>query len=181
MLTITIPSAERYDEIKDEFVYTKEQTIKLEHSLISISKWEAKWHKPFLSKDKPKTNEENIDYIRCMTITQNVDPNVYYCLTDENRMEIGQYIENPMTATVVPKEPGGSRIRETMTSELIYYWMITLNIPVEFQTWHLNRLLSLIDVCNFKNKPPKKMNRRQIMNQNAALNAQRKAMLGTKG
>ena len=109
MLQITIPAIEMFDEQKQEFVSTKEQTLCLEHSLVSLSKWESKWHKAFLSKE-PKTNEETIDYIKCMTITQNVDPNIYLCLTRENIEQVNQYIEDPMTATWFSEESkrGGS-------------------------------------------------------------------------
>ena len=133
MLQITIPAIEMFDEQKQEFVSTKEQTLCLEHSLVSLSKWESKWHKPFLSKE-PKTNEETLDYIKCMTITLNVDPNIYLCLTRENIEQVNQYIEDPMTATWFSEESkrGGSG-REQTTSELIYYWMIALNIPFECQ------------------------------------------------
>lgn len=179
MLPITIPDTELFDEEIEEFVTIKGCTLRLEHSLVSISKWESKWKKPFLSKD-PMSNEEILDYIKCMTITQNVNPDVYKYLSSENIREISEYINDSMTATKVPKENGiGSH--ETVTSELIYYWMISLQIPVEFQTWHLNRLLSLIEVCNFKNKPPKKMSRREILERNRALNAQRRAKYNTKG
>lgn len=180
MLVITIPETELFNEETEEFITIKEQTLRLEHSLISISKWESKWCKPFLSKE-PMTNDQIIDYIKCMTITQNVDDSAYDYLTTKNIEDISSYINAPMTATKVPKDnqPGGDK--EVITSELIYYWMISLQIPVEFQTWHLNRLLSLIEVCNFKNKPPKKMSKREILERNRALNAQRRAKYNTKG
>ena len=181
MLQITIPAIEMFDEQKQEFVSTKEQTLCLEHSLVSLSKWESKWHKAFLSKE-PKTNEETIDYIKCMTITQNVDPNIYLCLTRENIEQVNQYIEDPMTATWFSEESKrGSSGREQTTSELIYYWMIALNIPFECQKWHLNRLLTLIRVCNIKNQPPKKMSRRDIMSRNSAINAARRKKYNSKG
>ena len=180
MLQITIPSRELWDEEKQEFNNTKEQVLQLEHSLVSISKWEAKWCKTFLSK-KEKTNEETIDYIRCMTITQNVNPDVYCYLTKENMEQINAYISAPMTATWFSDETTGTTNREQITSELIYYWMIAFNVPMECQKWHLNRLLTLIRVCNIKNKQPKQMNRREIMSRNAALNAARRKKLGTKG
>ena len=181
MLQITIPAIDMFDEQKQEFVSTTEQTLCLEHSLVSLSKWESKWHKPFLSKE-PKTNEETLDYIKCMTITQNVDPNIYLCLTRENIEQVNQYIEDPMTATWFSEESkrGGSS-REQTTSELIYYWMIALNIPFECQKWHLNRLLTLIRVCNIKNQAPKKMSRRDIMSRNSAINAARRKKYNSKG
>lgn len=180
MLQITVPADELWDEAKGEFVPVKEQTLQLEHSLISLSKWESKWCKSFFSK-KEKTYEETIDYIKCMTLTQNVKPNVYLNLSRENIDEINKYIEAPMTATVFSEDPMRKSSRETITSELIYYWMIALNIPFECQKWHLNRLLTLIRVCEIKNTPPKKMSRREIMSRNAALNAARRKQLNTRG
>lgn len=180
MLRITIPAAEFWDEVREEFITTREQTLSLEHSLVSLSKWESKWCKPFLSKER-KTTEETIDYIRCMTLTQNVDPMVYNFLSESNIADVNAYIEAPMTATRIREEGSGPRSNEQITSELIYYWMIALNIPFECQKWHLNRLLTLIRVCNRKNQPPRKMSARQIMSRNAALNAARRSQLNSKG
>lgn len=180
MLRITVPAAEYFDEKTGEFVYRKEQTLQLEHSLVSLSKWESTWKKPFLGKGD-KTSEETLDYIRCMTITQNVNPEVYTRLTNENIQTINDYIGDPMTATTFHERDGGRSSRETITSELIYYWMIVNNIPPEYQKWHLNRLLTLIRVCTIKNSPPKKRSKADIMRSNAALNAKRRAKLGTKG
>jgi hypothetical protein len=181
MLEITIPAVEAYDEVNNEFITViNEQTLRLEHSLVSLAKWESKWRKPFLSQ-KQRTLEETIDYVKCMTITQNVDPMVYQCLNNSHIKQINDYIENPMTATTFVKEQGGKSNGERVTAELIYYWMISLNIPVEFQKWHLNRLLTLIKVCSIKNQPPKKMSRNEILSRNAALNAQRRQQLNTKG
>ena len=180
MLTITIPAVEQFDEQTEEFISTKEQTLQLEHSLVSLSKWESKWCKPFLTKEE-KTLEENLDYIKCMTLTQNVNPDVYRNLTRDNITEINKYIEAPMTATYIYEDKKGSINREQVTSELIYYWMIALNIPFECQKWHLNRLLTLIRVCNIKNQPRKKMSKRDLMSRNAALNAARRSKLNTKG
>lgn len=180
MLTITIPATELFNDKTQEFISTPEKTIQLEHSLVSLSKWESKWNKPFLSKEQ-KTTEETIDYIKCMTITQNVDPNIYNSLTNKNIEEINSYIDKPMTATTFSNNSSTSRSREVITSELIYYWMIALNIPMECQKWHLNRLLTLIRVCNIKNTPPKKMSRREIMSRNSALNAARRKQLNSNG
>jgi hypothetical protein len=179
MLKITIPSIEQYDELTETFSTTKEQSLQLEHSLVSISKWESKWLKPFLSKG-PKTIEENIDYIKCMTMTQNIDESVYSFITNDILKQVQQYIDSEMTATTISKSKGGTN-REVITSELIYYWMIALTIPFECQKWHLNRLLTLINVCNIKNAPPKKMSKKEIMSQNASINAARKKSLNTKG
>lgn len=182
MLRITIPiSPEGWDEEKQEFVEPQYKTLQLEHSLVSLSKWESKWCKAFYSK-KEKSYEETLDYIRCMTITQNVDPSIYNHLTTENIEQVNKYIEAPMTATVINRDADGKKgSREVVTAELIYYWMIALNIPFECQKWHLNRLLTLIDVCNIKNSPPKKRSRRELMSRNSALNAARRKRLGTKG
>lgn len=183
MLRITIPATELWDENKEEFITIKEQTLQLEHSLVSLSKWESKWCKPFLSKDI-KTEEETLDYIRCMTITQNVDPNVYNFIPNNIREEIKEYIEAPMTATWFNDDKngkGGKGNSEQITSELVYYWMIAQNIPFECEKWHLNRLLTLIKVCNVKNQPPKKMSKKALMSRNAALNAARRKQLNTKG
>ena len=183
MLRITIPATELWDENKEEFITIKEQTLQLEHSLVSLSKWESKWCKPFLSKDI-KTEEETLDYIRCMTITQNVDPDVYNFIPNNIREEIKEYIEAPMTATWFNDDKngkGGKGNSEQITSELVYYWMIAQNIPFECEKWHLNRLLTLIKVCNVKNQPPKKMSKKALMSRNAALNAARRKQLNTKG
>lgn len=180
MLQITVPASESWDESKQEFVNTKEQTLQLEHSLVSLSKWESKWCKAFFSR-KEKTTEETIDYIKFMTLTQNVKPEVYANLTKENILQINEYIEAPMTATYFSKEEKGKVNNETVTAELIYYWMIALNIPFECQKWHLNRLLTLIRVCNVKNQPPKKMSKSSILSRNAALNAARRQQLNTRG
>lgn len=180
MISIIIPSSEDWDEVNQQFVSTKEQHLRLEHSLVSISKWESKWHKPFYS-NKTKTDEEIIDYVRCMTLTQNVSPDVYWHLTKENMDAIVEYIEDPMTATTfTQKNPHGGN-GEGVTSELIYYWMITLGIPFECQKWNINRLLTLIRVCNVKNQPSKKMSHRDLMSRNAALNAARRKRLNTHG
>lgn len=179
MLKIIIPAFEQFDELKSEFVNSKEQTLQLEHSLVSLSKWESKWCKPFLSKED-KTIEETVDYMKCMTLTQNVSNHVYDGVTIENIRQVSAYIEAPMTATVF-SDTKNSINRDVVTAEIIYYWMIALNIPYECQKWHLNRLLTLINVCNIKNQPPKKMSQREIMARNSSLNAARKQALNTRG
>lgn len=179
MLEIIVPRADLFDEEKMEFIHVDEQKLRLEHSLISISKWESKFEKPFLSSDK--TAFETIEYIRCMTLTTNVNPLVYLNLTDENMLGIQKYIEAPMTATTFKplKRHGGQR--EIITAELIYYWMIAFNIPAEYDKWHLNRLLTLIEVCARKNEPQKKMSRKEIAAQHRAINAANRAKFNTKG
>lgn len=184
MLTITIKGTELFNQKTREFIQVKDTTISLEHSLVSISKWEGKWHKPFISKDQ-KNYDETIDYIKCMTITQNVDPNIYRALSNDNIKEINAYIDDSMTATwfTENKGPGSAPYhkKEVITSELIYYWMIALQIPFECQKWHLNRLLTLIRICNIKNQPSKKASKQETLSRNAALNAARKKKLGTTG
>lgn len=181
MLYLTISAGEAWDESKDEFVYVKEQTLQLEHSLVSLSKWESRWNKAFLSKEE-KTVEETLDYIRCMTITQNVKPEVYNFLTNDHMKQIKDYIDAPMTATTFYEEGNkGSGSREVVTAELIYWWMLSLNIPMKCEKWHLNRLITLIRVTSIKNSPPKKMNKRQIMSRNKALNEARRQQLNTMG
>ena len=179
MLQITIPSIEQWNSEKNEFVYSKEYTLQLEHSLVSLSKCESKWCKPFLTKDE-KTKEENVVYIRCMVITQNVHPEAYQSITSENIKQVSEYIEAPMTATTFPNEQKGVN-REIITAEVIYYWMVALQIPFECQKWHLNKLITLIKVCNIKSQPPKKMGKKETMSRNAALNAARRRTSNSKG
>lgn len=180
MLKIIIPARELYDEKNNTFIPVKEASIQLEHSLVSISKWEAKWHKAFLTK-KQKTDEELRDYIRCMTITQNVSDYVYYGITPNIINQITTYINESMSATCLPKNNNASTNRDTITSELIYYWMVALNIPFSCEKWHLNRLLTLISICNLKNNPGKKMGNSELYNRNRSLNNARKAQHHTHG
>ena len=181
MLEIFVPETEMYDEQTNEFIHVKATTLHLEHSLLSISKWESKWCKPFLAKNKndKRTSEEMLDYIRCMTIGS-VPENVYNVLTQENVNEIINYINWPMTASSVtdPKNSGSSN--SVITSELIYYWMIACNIPFSCEKWHINRLIMLIRICNAKNNP-KKMPKNEILKSNKALNAARRKALHTRG
>lgn len=186
MLWLTIPDGEFFDRENNEFVVVKGGTIQLEHSLVSMSKWESKWKKPLLSKESMSSVEEIIDYVKCMTITQNVKQELYLNLTESNITEINKYMDDSMTATTFSedflKKNGPKKLnKERITSELVYYWMISHNIPFECQKWHLNRLLTLIRVCSLKNQPDKKMSRSEIMARNKALNAQRKAKYNTKG
>lgn len=180
MLQITIPAVELWDETKEEFVIAKEQTLQLEHSLVSLSKWESRWEKSFLF-TKDKTTEEILDYIRCMTLTQNVKPETYYLLTQANIDEVENYIKAPMTATTFNEDKNGKASREIVTAEIIYHWMIALGIPFECKKWHLNRLLTLIKVCTIKNEKPKTLSQREIMAQNAALNEANRKKFNSKG
>lgn len=183
MLTITIPESELYDEANAKFILVPETTLVLEHSLVSLSKWEQKWEKPFLGKER-HTTEETIDYIKCMTITPEETPDtVYDGLNDLLIKKVSSYIEAKMTATWF-SEPAGQKANtgETITAEIIYYWMIALNIPFEVQTWHLNRLLTLIRVVNVKNDPKKTMMPQQdVVADQRRLNEERKARFATKG
>lgn len=182
MLSIHINGGEFFIDKTSEFKKIKPVDLQLEHSLVSISKWEAKWEKPFLGKEE-KTKAELTDYIRCMTVSQNIDPYIYVLIanSDEQMALIKAYIEAPMTATKISQHQKQTGPKEIITSELIYYWMIANNIPQEYQKWHLNRLLTLIEVCGVKNAPPKKMSARELANQNAALNAARRKAMGSKG
>lgn len=181
MLQIVVPATELWDEKTERFIDVKEHTLQLEHSLVSLSKWESKWHKAFLDKRKKKTYEETLDYIKCMTLTQNVDPVVYRCLTSDNVDQINAYIENPMTATYISEDDSGKKSNEIVTSELIYFWMISLNIPFECQKWHLARLITLVRVCSIKTNPPKKMSMIERMKRNTALNEARRKKYNTRG
>jgi len=180
MLEILISDQEFWDETKEEFVYVKPIVLQLEHSLVSLSKWESKWQKPFLGNGK-KTAKETMDYIRCMTLTKDVDPLVYQYMSEDVVKRVSDYIVNPMTATWFSKEDQSPPSREIVTAEIVYYWMITLQIPFECQEWHLNRLLTLIRVCNAKNTPTKKLGRKQLAKRNAALNQARRKALNSKG
>lgn len=183
MLQIVVPGVELFDESTETFIKTKDTQLKLEHSLLSISKWESKWCKPFLGVDKNdrRTNKEMLDYIECMTLNSNVPKEVYSALTQDNIIAINNYINHPMTAsTVTSYEKTNPFKKEIITSELIYYWMIAYQIPFECEKWHINRLIMLIKICNAKNNP-KKMNKQEVMAQNRALNRARRKALHTKG
>lgn len=176
---VVVPAcSDLYDEANGEFITTKETTLVLEHSLVAISKWESKHHKPWIGHDH--SSEEVIDYIKDMTITQNVDPNVYKVLPASVIKEIADYIADPMTASTVTDNRSNRPSREEITSELIYYWMIANNIPDRFEKWHLNRLIMLIRICGAKNNP-KKMSNSEIMAQNRALNKARRAKTHSRG
>lgn len=187
MLELLIKGGELFNSSTNEFIQVQPVKLQLEHSLISISKWEAKWKKPFneTDKTKQKTTEEFLDYIRCMTINKNIDPLIYMSLSNDELEKIIEYIDDSMTATwfseITENSVSFSSRREIITSELIYYYMIKAGIPLECEKWHFNRLLTLIRVFGIKDGGEKKMTKRQILNQNKTLNEQRKKKFGTKG
>lgn len=181
MIEVTIPPIELFDDKTQEFITIKKPLkIALEHSLVSISKWESIWHKPFLVKTPKKTADEVYSYIQCMMLTKNIDPKVVYAIPASEMERINDYIEDPMSARSKPKD-SGKPSKERLTSELIYYWMISYNIPPEYRKWHINRLLSLIDLCSLKNTPPKKISAMEKYSKYKALNEARRKAWHTKG
>ena len=182
MIRILLPEKELYDEVNNKFVYLPSRELILEHSLVSISKWESKWHKSFLNTDD-KSFDEVIDYIKCMCVEELEDENDLYRLSEENVSDINAYIQDSMTATTFSdfSDNKNTKSREIITSEIIYYWMIANNIPFECQYWHLNKLLTLIKVCSIKNSPEKKMSTSEILSRNKALNAARRKKMNSKG
>lgn len=180
MFTIIVPGVEMYDEQSEEFITQGDVVLDLEHSLVSLSKWESKFNKPFLSTET-KTQVETYGYIEAMILTPNYPKNFWMHLSSDNLTQINEYIEAAQSATTFGQMPERKGRGETITSELIYYWMITFNIPSEYQHWHLNRLFALIRICNVKQSKPKKMSRSEVAMRNRELNAQRRAQHGTKG
>jgi hypothetical protein len=180
MLTIRVLGVESFDESRQEFTTQGGTILELEHSLVSLSKWESKHEKPFLG-NETKSPEEILDYIKCMTVANEIPEEIFYKLSTENFDEVQTYIEAKMSATWFNERPGAPKSREIITSELIYYWMTVFNIPFECELWHLNRLFTLIRICNIKQAKPEKMSRSELAARNRELNAQRKRQLGTSG
>lgn len=179
MLELEIDEKEVFDDRSQTFVNVPKQTLRLEHSLLSIAKWESKWHVPYLA-NGTKTVAQAIDYVRCMTIGKAPSIEVYETLSPNEMDQITEYIEDSMTATWFSNSRGKPS-REIITSELIYYWMIEFGIPFECDKWHLNRLLTLIRICQIKNSPKKKMSANELAARNRKLNQARKSSLNTKG
>lgn len=180
MLTIIVPGVDLFDEETNEFIEIEDTRIDLEHSLVSLSKWESKWEKPFLSATD-KTTEQVLDYIKTMCLTPEVDPQVFLNLSASNYDDINAYMVAKMTATWFSDKAKASRSSKVITAELIYYWMIESNIPFECQHWHIERLFTLIKVCSSERAPEKKMSKADLIARNRALNEQRKAQMGTAG
>ena len=180
MLTITVLGTQMFDEASQEFVTQGDVVLELEHSLVSLSKWESIYEKPFLG-GETKSVEEIVGYVKAMTLNLGVPDETFHKLSPSNVDQINAYIDAKMTATWFSDAPGNIRSREVITSELIYYWMTVYHIPFECERWHLNRLFTLIRICNLKQDKPKKMSRSDIAARNRELNAQRKAQLNTKG
>ena len=181
-IEVVVPAQEGWNSDKEEFVQIKETTIRMKHSLLSISKWEMTWKKPFLKYGYEMTPEETIDYYRCMTITQNIDPNIYYFIPESEQKRINEYIATPMSAYIPPKGGKGG-VRQTIVSEKIYFWMTSANIPSSYEKWHLSRLLNLLEIAAEENDPKrsKKMPRGEVYKQNTELNNARRKALRTRG
>lgn len=183
MLKVNVPVREWLDEKTNEFIRSPQTTLTLEHSLISVSKWEAKHRKPFSTSFEAGMSVEDFrDYVRCMTIGKTVDQMTYYALSPKNFEQIQQYISDPCTATTIRNtRKNKKRNNKVVTAELVYCWMFSNNIPMECEKWHFNRLMTLIQVCFLENREPEKMSKRDVMKQNSALNAMRRSKCHSKG
>lgn len=182
MLEMTISEKEFYQEHTSKFIQIPECKVTLEHSLISLAKWESKWQVPFFD-GKPKTPTQNLDYIRCMVVGNIKDDRIFDHLSEEEVLQIQSYMAAPMTATTFSERNKSKRKvkKETMTAEVIYARMCTHNISFECQKWHLNRLLTLIRVCDLRDSPPEKMSKKETSMWYAEQNANRRAKYGTRG
>lgn len=180
MLTIVVVGHELYDQETNEFKTLGDLSLQLEHSLVSLSKWESKFEKPFLS-GKAHSAEEILYYVECMILTKDYPENWFQRLTSTNMDAINAHIESKQSGTTFGQMPERKGRNEVITSELIYYWMVAFNIPFECETWHLNRLFALIRICNLKNSKPQKMGKSEQARQYRELNAKRRSQLGTSG
>jgi len=180
MLTLTLPGQEFFDEVREVFVNTEPDVVHLEHSLLSLSKWESEFCKPFLS-SAAKTDAEVLRYIELMVLADQTPVSFLGRLTREHFEEINEYMNSSRSATTFPDQKKASGRGETITAELIYYWLSSFRIPFDCETWHLNRLFALIRIASIKNSPPKKMSANELARRNHELNEQRKQMLGTSG
>lgn len=166
-LTIFIPEKEMWDDSRGEFISFREHKLTLEHSLVSLTKWESKWHKPFLSPEE-KTQEEVVDYVRCMIMDDDVEDDIAYALTPQDLMKVQNYIETEQTGTTIPedKKSNEPKSNELMTSELIYYYLGQIQcLTPTIENWHLSRTLTLIRVASFKQKPEKELDKKQALAQ----------------
>lgn len=183
MLRIEIEGTQLWDEENEQFIVTEPMKLYLEHSLVSISKWESVYRRPYLF---PQTfsKKETIDYIKCMCLDNDISDDVFYAIYGNSKLmkEIDDYINSSPTATTInDNDTKKHRNSEKITSELIYYWMVANEIPFECENWHIERLLTLIQVCNVKNRPPKKQSMKDIYARNKSLNAARRAKHHSKG
>lgn len=182
MLRLKVVTDEGFNDETQQFVDVMSFDLELEHSLVSLSKWEEIWEVPFLG-NQEKTKEQTLSYIMCMDLLGNFTQEIFPHLKADQFLQITEYIDAKKTATTVTERPGPPST-QIVTSELIYYWMIALNIPVEFETWHLNRLLMLIKVCNIQNSkgdPKNRMSSSEAAAQRRALNDQRRREFGSRG
>lgn len=179
MLTIVVPLQEGVDQ-DNNFVLIEGFELELEHSLASLSKWESKFEKPFLS-SKEKTTEEVLAYIECMCRTPNVPPEVWGKLSQDNYNAINAYIDSKQTATWFSDDKPQTQSGEIITAEIVYFWMTSMRIPWEAQHWHLNKLFTLVRVFDLKSAKPKPMGRAEQLQRQRELNQKRRAEMKTKG
>lgn len=176
MLELHISETELWDPVSEKFLLVKEQSLPLEHSLLSISKWEEKWHKPMpLINNERLSGDEFLDYVRCMTISRNPDPLVYRCITAREVEAIMAYINDPHTATWFGNEKSGGNDKRPLTTELIYHLMFAFGVSKECEKWHLNRLMTQLRVEYEESKPSKKKTPAEIAERHRMLNAKRRA------
>lgn len=176
-LTIHIPETELWDETREVFVHVKEQTLTLEYSLVNVSKWESRWQKIFLSPEE-KTEEQKRDFVYCMICNENTDPNVIYAFTEEDFKKVDRYISTSQSAAIIPEEKTNEpKSNELLSTDLIYYYLAQMQVPyIPTQDWHLSRVMSLIRIGSFKNKPEKKLNKQEAVAQVESINERNKRL-----